>query len=274
MVLKKILISCYACSPYRGSEPGMGWNFVSGLSEDYQVHVIVEEEKFKVDIERYLKETSIAYEHLHFYFIKKKRNRKLRKIWPPSYYWFYKQWQKEAFQLAIALHNTHHFDLCHQLNMVGYREPGYLWKLDVPFVWGPIGGLQNTSWKLFGFLDLYGKLFYGGRNLYNSIQANFLIRPKRAATRNNAKIIAATPDIKAALKTLWDVEASILTEVGALKHIQQNINHRAASEPINVVWSGQHTSGKALNILLLSLLKLQKTTNWNLHILGEGKETK
>jgi hypothetical protein len=26
------------------------------------------------------------------------------------------------------------------LNMIGYREPGYLWKLNVPFVWGPMGG--------------------------------------------------------------------------------------------------------------------------------------
>jgi len=25
--------------------------------------------------------------------------------------------------------------------MVGFREPGYLWQLNIPFVWGPIGGM-------------------------------------------------------------------------------------------------------------------------------------
>lgn len=273
MAQKKILISCYACSPYRGSEPGMGWSFVSGLSQHFEVHVIVEEEKFKADIQKYLEEATTAYDNLHFYFIKKKRNRKLRKIWPPSYYWFYKQWQKEAFHLAQELHKKEQFDLCHQLNMVGYREPGYLWKLDVPFVWGPIGGLQNTSWKLFPFLDAYGKLFYGGRNIYNSLQAKFLSRPKLAATRHNASIIAATPDIKSAIKTLWNTEASILTEVGTLESVNETINFRDTSQPIDIVWSGQHTPGKALNILLQSLAQLPQETNWKLHVLGVGKET-
>ena len=46
----KILVSCYACSPYKGSEPGMGWNFIKGLSEFHELHVIVEELKWKSDI--------------------------------------------------------------------------------------------------------------------------------------------------------------------------------------------------------------------------------
>lgn len=273
MTLKKVLISCYACSPYRGSEPGMGWSFVSGLSQYFEVHVIVETEKFKADIERYLSENKMSSKNLQFYFIRKKRNRRLRKIWPPSYYWFYKQWQKDAFKLAQELHAKTPFDLCHQLNMVGYREPGYLWQLDIPFVWGPIGGLQNTSWQLFGFLDVYGKLFYGGRNLYNSMQARFLKRPKLAASRHKAAIIAATPDIKSAIKKLWDVEASVLTEVGTLEQIYAPIQKRSESQCLDIVWSGQHTPGKALNILLESLAQLPKDVHWKLHILGIGKET-
>jgi hypothetical protein len=36
----KLLISAYACGPNRGSEPGMGWNFVIGLGKFHEVHVI------------------------------------------------------------------------------------------------------------------------------------------------------------------------------------------------------------------------------------------
>jgi hypothetical protein len=50
----KVLISAYACSPYKGSEPGVGWGFVAALAEHHDLWVIVEEEKFRTDIERYL----------------------------------------------------------------------------------------------------------------------------------------------------------------------------------------------------------------------------
>ena len=50
----KLLVSAYACCPNRGSEPGMGWNFVTGLSEFHEVHVITETLKWKTEIEQHL----------------------------------------------------------------------------------------------------------------------------------------------------------------------------------------------------------------------------
>jgi len=270
----KILISCYACSPLRGSEPGMGWRFVKEISKHHEVHVIVEKEKWESDIKQYLTKYPDLATNLYFHFIAKKRNRKLRKIWPPSYYWFYKQWQKKAYQLAENLNNKENFDLIHQLNMVGYREPGYLWNIDKPFVWGPIGGMKNTPWSLFSIFNLHGKIFYGGRNIFNSLQLQLLKRPKLAAMRANNTLIAATPDIKNTILKLWNRDAEIITEVGVEQSVSTKINIREVDSNLNIVWSGQHTSGKALNILLKSLGKLPKNINWSLHILGTGKETK
>ncbi len=269
----KILVSCYACSPLRGSEPGMGWRFIKEISKHHEVHVIIEKEKWESDIKLHLEKHPHLAANLHLHFIRKRRNRKLRKIWPPSYYWFYKQWQKEAYKLAVKLNKEEKFDLIHQLNMVGYREPGYLWKIDKPFVWGPIGGMKNTPWSLFSILNLHGKLFYGGRNIFNSLQLLFFKRPKQAAMRANNKLIAATPDIKDAILKLWNKEAEIITEVGVEESVPNKINIRKENTNLNIVWSGQHTSGKALNILLKSLGELPKNMHWNLHVLGTGKET-
>ncbi|MDD7914970.1 hypothetical protein [Polaribacter ponticola] len=177
----KILISCYACSPKRGSEPGMGWSFVNGLSKSHEVHVIVEKEKWEKDILEQMVNT--PNKNLKFYFIQKERNRFLRKIWPPSYYWYYKIWQKDAYSLAKKLDKNENFDIVHQLNMVGYREPGYLWKIKKPFVWGPIGGTENVPWKLFSLFDFNGKIFHGIRNVLNSFQKIFLRRPWLAANK-------------------------------------------------------------------------------------------
>lgn len=267
----KILISCYACSPKRGSEPGMGWSFVYGLSKHHEVHVIVEKEKWQKDIEAFIKENKN--DNLKFYFIYKKRNRFLRKIWPPSYYWFYKIWQKEAYTLAQKLEAQHNFDAIHQLNMVGYREPGFLWKIKKPFIWGPIGGTENVPWKLFSLFNLHGKLFYGGRNLINSYQKNYFKRPRMAASHENSVLIAATPDIKKSINTLWNRDSVVIPEVGAVNIPEIEINKRSSTEPLKIVWSGQHTSGKALHILLKSLALLNSDVKWELHILGVGKET-
>ncbi len=82
----KVLVSAYACSPYKGSEASVGWGFVDALSRHHDLWVIVEEEKFRSDIEHFLEQNPEYRERVQFFFVRKKRNRFLRKLWPPSYY--------------------------------------------------------------------------------------------------------------------------------------------------------------------------------------------
>lgn len=267
----KILVSAYACAPNKGSEPGMGWNFVIGLAKLHELHVIVEKRKWEKPINKYLNQNPELKNNVTFYFIDKKRNKPLRKIWPPSYYWFYKKWQKKAYKLACQLDKKENFDLIHQLNMVGYREPGYLWKIKKPFVWGPIGGLENSPWRFLPSLGFKGFLFYGGRNLINFWQRNFLVRPKLAVKRKNLAVISATPDNKFFVKRLWGKDTTIISEVGQElnKFVINNI--REEKEALKIIWSGQHTAGKNLNLLLKALKDVN--FNFQLHVLGTGEMT-
>lgn len=267
----KILVSAYACAPNKGSEPGMGWNFVIGLAKLHELHVIVEKRKWEKPINNYLNQNPELKNNVTFYFIDKKRNKPLRKIWPPSYYWFYKKWQKQAYNLACQLDKKENFDLIHQLNMVGYREPGYLWKINKPFVWGPIGGLENSPWRFLPSLGFKGFLFYGGRNLINFWQRNFLSRPKLAVNRKNSAVIAATPDNKFLIKKLWGKFSTIISEVGQESNNFTNINIREESEALKIIWSGQHTAGKNLQLLLKALKEVN--FNFQLHVLGKGEMT-
>ena len=268
----KILVSCYACSPNKGSEPGMGWNFVKGLSAYHEVHVIVEKRKWEQPINTYLEANPALNENLKFYFIDKQRNKKLRKIWPPSYYWFYKKWQQKAYTLAKTLDSKEHFDLVHQLNMVGYREPGYLYKMDTPFVWGPIGGLENSPWSFLPSLGFKGMLFYTGRNILNSMQRAFKARPKKAANRANATLLAATPETASIIKNLWNKDATVICEVGQEILSGSSFSKREANTPLKIVWSGVHTPRKNLPLLLKALKEV--AIPFELHILGTGEMTK
>ena len=269
----KVLISAYACSPYKGSEPGVGWGFVSALAQHHDLWVIVEEEKFREDIERYLAGSPLFAESVHFIYLKKQRNRLLRKIWPPSYYWYYRRWHKEALVLAQALHEEVGFDLAHQLTMVGFREPGYLWKLGIPFVWGPIGGMGLFPWRFLPVVGGYGALYYFGYNLFNAWQTRFSKRPKQAARSAGCGLIAATPENQACAQKNWGCSSELISEVGLPAAPALQPTMRSTSEPLRVVWTGLHEPRKALNLALLALVRLPKTLNWELHVLGEGPRT-
>lgn len=266
----KVLVSCYACSPYKGSEPGMGWNFVKCLTRLHELHIITES-KFKSDLDHYFKEHPEGKPFFHFYFIEKSRHKTLRKIWPPSYYWFYKAWQKKAYKLAVTLEDKEHFDVIHQLNMVGYREPGYLWKLNKPFVWGPIGGFDISPWRLLPSMGIKGGVYYFSRNIINLWQMHSSKRVKFAMKRADA-IISATQSQQDYIYKLYGRKSTIIPEVGLQDIGIVDVNERKVDKPLRICWCGQNTPGKALN-LLLKALALREKADIELHVIGEGSES-
>ena len=58
MVRKKILLSCYACSPVWGSEPGVGWRWLLELTKMHDV-TLVTHSFFRDQIEPVLRSESI-----------------------------------------------------------------------------------------------------------------------------------------------------------------------------------------------------------------------
>lgn len=268
----KVLVSAYACSPYRGSEPGVGWGFVSELAKHHDLWVIVEEEKFRSEIEHYLNENPDFPRSVHFCFLRKIRNRFLRKLWPPSYYWYYRRWHRDALQLAKELHSSIRFDLVHQLTMVGYREPGYLWQLEIPFVWGPIGGMGVVPWNFLHTMGKYYCIYYFAYNLYNLIQVRYMRRPKLAAARAGSGLLAATLDNKLGAWKYWGCNSHLISEVGTPKALPTRVERREPGSPLTLVWVGAPFRRKSLNLALWALARVDSEFNCHLHILGGDPE--
>lgn len=266
----KVLVNCYACSPYQGSEPGMGWNFVSNLSRMHELHIMTEC-KFKEDIDCFFAEHPEEKAFYHFYYIKRTRWNLLRKIWPPSYYWTYAAWQRKALALAKKLEAKEHFDLIHQLNMVGYRECGYLWQMGKPMVWGPMGNFNITPWRMLPIMGFYGIVFYTCRNLINLWQMHFSGRVKKAVNACDA-IICAMEDDKKAVKRLFGKDSIVIPEVGLTKqnNTEAKILKRDKDEKLRICWSGLHIPRKALPLLLKAIAQCEQRNNVELHILGDG----
>lgn len=266
----KVLVSAYACSPVRGSEYGVGWGWVNAIAKYHDLWVITGAE-CKDEIEAYLSQHPELSGKLHFSYVRRKRYLWAESIWPPAYLYTYKnQWQKDAYKVGEQLHRDVGFDIVHQLTYVGFRVPGWLWKLDAPFVWGPIGGLEQTRWALVPTIGLRGMLHFGGRNLLNDLDRRLSRTPKEAFAKADGGIIAATKGMQREIKRFYGRDSIVVSEIGLPPITRREPVPRASSQPLSLLWCGYLLPGKALPYLLEALGKLPDNLNWNLKIVGKG----
>ncbi|MBR5886804.1 MAG: glycosyltransferase family 4 protein [Akkermansia sp.] len=263
----KVLLCCYACDPGYGSEPGMGWNFAYHISRHHDVHVLVES-KFKEKIMSYVQQRPEIERSITFHFLPKFRHRTLRKIWPPSYYWFYRAWHKRAYNYAKELDNKENFDLVHQITISGYREPGMLWKLGKPFIWGPLGGFTDTPWCLLSSLGWKGALHFAIRNVANQLQKRFG-KACRAAAAHSATILTSTTKAVREIREYWNKDAVLMNEVGLeTHHTQYSPQPHEKGTALRICWAGEHIPRKALDLLLHALPLCKERVE--LHVLSKG----
>ncbi len=274
----KVLVAAYACSPYHGTEFGVGWGWSNAISKYHDVHVITAD-FHRADIERASRERPELFVRLNFFYVQHRPwHYAPTKGWSliegsflkPIMNYAYGLWQRDAYKLARKLHEENKFDLAHQLTYVGFRFPGHLWKLDIPFVWGPIGGLENTPWKFLPGLGFSGCVYYAGRNIVNSLQKKFLSGPKKAFCKGRGGIIAATEGIRKEILRWYGEESDVICEIGPPSTTAADHSVRAPGEPLRISWSGQHLPGKALPLLLEAMKMLPVNIDWRLDILGNG----
>jgi glycosyltransferase involved in cell wall biosynthesis len=182
----------------------------------------------------------------------------------------YSNWLDHALQVAAAETATGNYDLVHLITYVGWRFCGKFYQLDLPFVWGPVGGLMNTPWRLMPALGFKGATYYAGRNAVNSLQIALLPGPRRALRKAGGAVIAATSEIQRALSTHFGSASRVICEVGLPDAEKAEPRLRASNEALRICWSGPHVPGKALHLLLKAAALLPKGSNFSIEILGDG----
>jgi glycosyltransferase involved in cell wall biosynthesis len=268
----RILVCAYACSPYRGSEPGVGWGWINMIARFGETWVLTDAAN-REDIERETSRDPARYETLHFVYVPRTRWLKAEKVWPPAYLWTYRRWQSEAYKLGCELHDKIRFSLVHVVTYVGFRVPGPFWKMDIPLVWGPIGGLENTPWRLLPAMGVRGAIHYGCRNVINTLHKLLLREPKQAFAKARGAIISATSGIQREIERWYDEKSAVICEVGAPPAVSDNYSHREPGQNLRICWSGAHLPGKGLPLLLRALANLPADASWEVSILGEGPST-
>ena len=110
----KVLISAFACNPYQGSEPGVGWTAVCRIARHHEVFVLVDSHNRagwkQADHE------GIIPDNVHVRFLRKDtkyvENRFIARI--QSWLW-YAAFNRLVLSAAQEWHKKEQFNLCHQV---------------------------------------------------------------------------------------------------------------------------------------------------------------
>lgn len=145
----KILLSAYACEPNRGSEPGVGWNWMLALlRRGHQVWVLTRRNN-RERIEEACRDQALPIgSRLHFVYFDLPRWASFWKRGARGVQFYYALWQRAVLPVAMAQHRLHKFDVVHHLTFGVWRQPSYLHELGTQFIFGPVGGGEEAPWAL------------------------------------------------------------------------------------------------------------------------------
>ena len=275
----KLLLMCYECSPYRGSEWAVGWGRLLGAAKLGETHVVTSADNF-IQLQRARSEGLVPHNvFLHTPEPDETLRRLERKPGVFAYnYEAYHHWQKLAFSYVLVLHNRVGFAVAHQVNVCTFREPGYAGNLGIPFLWGPVGGSQNFPPRFLSMLPAKEAVKEGVRGVMNRLT---LRHPRvRDAAKSAAHLIAANSTNLRDFKKAFRRDVDFLLETGIAQVAQpdrsrflERVQRKETGEmcaPLHLLWSGELHTRKALPVLLRALSRIGPSVAWKLDVLGDG----
>jgi glycosyltransferase involved in cell wall biosynthesis len=152
----KVLLSAYACEPGKGSEPGIGWNWVRQIARFAEVWVITRSNNREA-IEKALAEEPLP--NVHWVYFDLPRWARFWKKGQRGVHLYYYLWQVGIYFLARRLHRQVGFDLIHHVTFGNYWLPSFLALLPVPFVWGPVGGGESAPRAFYKTFSFRGRIY-------------------------------------------------------------------------------------------------------------------
>jgi glycosyltransferase involved in cell wall biosynthesis len=278
MKRKTILVLAYSISPLRGSEYSVGWNYVKEMSLTNDLIVLyglagdhmgdVSEVEDSVLCQNMPNVQFIAVRPSLITNFLNRLNRKGILVY--TFYFAYRLWHKQAYKVARNLIDNQPIDLIHYLCPIGFREPGYLWKINKPYIWGPIGGVKNKPVKFILQKNIRSGVKSALYNFINSLQFR-LSRRLQTALKRCDLLLASTTETKQRIHDTYDIQSVHLPENAITSDMlcNQRLVKVLPGEPVNVLWIGSVDERKSLDILLTAL-SLVKNTNWHLNVVGTG----
>ncbi|WP_082451409.1 glycosyltransferase family 4 protein [Sphingomonas sp. Leaf30] len=274
----RVLVLAYMISPVRGSEYAVAWNHIQAMRAHCDLTVLYGSagphmgDATDFDVPTFIDRSKPGDVAFHFVaeppLARRLNALNRRGILTYSFYLAYRIWHRRALAEARWLMARESFDLIHYLGPIGYREPGYLWRIPLPYVWGPIGGATSFPWGFRSALPGKGRLRLIARTLGNAIQLRYSARVTKALRRADV-LLSATTENQAIFRRMKGIESQHLPENGIEGAITLD-TAKFPARPIRILWIGSLEARKGLILLIEAIGMLQDAQHVHVDILGEG----
>jgi glycosyltransferase involved in cell wall biosynthesis len=273
---KRVLLGAYAFSPTLGSEFAQGWNYVLQMQARYHLTVLVGSSDGRMGEFALLDHPAVralgdAVEIVRvepdlFCRIIKWLDIRLGMSW--LFVLGLRRWHWLAYQQAKRLHAVRRFEAAQQLGPVGFRNPGYLYRLGIPSYWGPIGGFQYIDLKL----AFRSSPRYGVISLVRNISTHLAARSGhvKAAVKGFQRLSFATSTNRRNFEALYGVRGPVLSDQATARRVADVLDKPAAA-PLRVVWCGSVDARKNIRLLLDIAARLQSMDSpVSITVIGSG----
>ena len=283
-----ILISAHELSPELGSECSSGWNVVTRLGYYHNITVLHAENNqfntnnYKDQINKFISESGniegvkfisvsqpkitnmIAY--INKLFSNKKSSVGISFL----YFLGVRFWENKILNESKKIIKSKNIDIIHHFNHLSFREPGSLWKLKKPFIWGPTSGVSAIPLSFLFYLPLKELVSNFIRNIINKFQGSLSFRIKKAIHKASLIYFVTLEDEVFFSKRSKNIYH--LLDTGGYVSDSSTIKLEHDNR-INILWVGRLSFLKALDILFDAIETDEYLkSNIDLTIIGDGPQ--
>lgn len=263
----KVLLSAFECNPNKGSESGYGWNWATGLaSKGYETHCFTQEaEKRDLDQKGEIENLFFHYVTLPFGLERLKDSSRI------GMYMYYFFWQCFVYKEAKRIHEKQKFSVAHHVSWGSLQQGSFLYKLGIPFIFGPAGGGQiapNAFKKYFG---KFWKLEIT-RNLVSTILVNFNPAFKSMIKKADVVLVSNFDTFEMAKNYgAQNVEICLDAALPVTFYPKKFIPKQRNTNKLKLLWVGRFKPRKGLLVVLDVMKELKEFSDITLTIVGDGE---
>lgn len=192
-----------------------------------------------------------------------------------SSYLAFNSWERQIYRYIKNASFLNKIDLIHYVAPVGYQEPGYLYKLNRPYIWGPVSGFENVNSML---LDEYldNRFIIRIKNIINTFK--FRTGKRLRNVMNNSDVVIAATNSNRLIIEKYFQPKKLLYFTENLMRISENeiitskfIEKKYGDiDKLSIIWCGSLVPRKMPNLLIDSIRKCQYQEKIEVVIVGGG----
>ncbi|WP_168734781.1 glycosyltransferase family 4 protein [Deinococcus sp. KSM4-11] len=257
------LLSCYACAPATGTEPGFGWYTATYLAEaGLNVHVLTRPGN-RPAIEASHRDRQGNLNVTFYYVDLPLLFRPLRETTGLHYL----LWQLAALRVARGLTRRVPIDVVHHLTYGSVQGGSLLWALNRPFVFGPAGGGQTAP----PLARRYFGRAWRTERLRTLLSRLVVLSPlHRLMARGTAVMCATNRQTADLLTRLGAKRVRMVLDSGLPDDLIAGQVPARGGDTLNVLWVGRLLKRKALRLALESVAALEVPVH--LTVVGDGPD--